>query len=131
MSGSSNGICPKTSAINAFGDGGLFAVAVGSNGWEAYRNSTSYYNPPPLHFSSGWSIARAEARVDPTSSGPSYAITWGPSGHTAWQFKTATQGYTTINTSLVIENDDIDTDGDSDWSLQGSPSPFNLNWGGF
>jgi hypothetical protein len=27
VSGSSNGICPKTSAINAFGDGGLFAVA--------------------------------------------------------------------------------------------------------
>lgn len=125
VSGSTTGHCPKHNGIAAFGNGGLFAVAVGTNGWEAYWNGSAYYNPPALGYSSGWTAALAESWADPTKSGPSYAMTWGPSGQVAWQYKTASVGYTTIDTSEVLANTG------NNWSLGGTPSPFNINWAGF
>lgn len=118
------GICAKTSSITAFGNGGRFSVAVGSNGWEAIWNSNAFYDPPPLGFSSGYSIAKAESYVDPTKAAPSFAMTWGPSGQTTWDYKTGSNPYSKILDSYVSENDY------NNWAFFGRTSPLNINWQG-
>jgi hypothetical protein len=120
-----NYVCPKTNGIAAFGNGGLFAVAhAPSGGLEAFWNSNVFYGPIDVGFSAGYSIARAESRW--TSSGPTYNMTWGPSGQTAWQFKTDGGSYQTINVSSGVQNaPPLDV-----WHLGGTPSPFTIYYSG-
>jgi hypothetical protein len=120
-----NGIaCPYTSDISQFGSGGLFAVALSpAGGWEAFQNSNLIYGPINLGFPSGYSVARAESLW---SVGPTMSITWGPSGQIAWQYKTASVGYTTIGTSSGDQN----PQGTNYWHLGGTPSPFTIYWDG-
>lgn len=134
VSGSSIGHCPYHHGITAFGNGGLFTVAEAANGWEFFWNGNGVWTQSgSLGFMDGWSMAFAEAFVNPNKTGPSYAMTWGPNGQISWQFKTSSKPYTTIDTSDRWANLDSDkvTDSDGDWNLGGTPSPFNINWTGW
>ena len=128
--------CPYHSAISQFGSGGLFDVVYQSGVWHANQNGAQVGTASSLGFTSGWSVASDEAFVGQgascTATAPAEAITFGPSGHNAWQY-TANNGstYSTIQTSAADQNTDSDCDGDGDWNLGGTPSPFNINWTGF
>ena len=116
--------CNKATSINAFGNGGEFAVAHGDTDWEAFWNSNLFYGQP-LDFSGGYSVARAEAAWG--STGPDYNVTWGPSGYPpAWQYKTGTGSYQTIGTSYGAQL----PLGTNYWHLGGSPSPTTIYWDG-
>jgi len=130
------GQCPYHPAISPFGSGGLFDVVYQNGAWQAKQNGNTVATASGLGFTSGWSVAGDEAFAGQgpscTGTGPSEAITFGPSGRNAWQFTTNNGStYSTIQTSAVDQNTDSDCDGDGDWNLGGTPSPFNINWTGF
>jgi hypothetical protein len=124
--------CPVHDAISPFGSGGGFSVRYSNGAWESWRDGSKVWTASSsLGFTSGYSLAFNESWVNPSNGGQALAMTYGPSGHTAWGFSTdGGATWSQIVTSLAY-NDDSDGDSDGDWSMGGSPSPFNLNWGGF
>jgi hypothetical protein len=118
------GQCQFVDAISQFGSGGLFAVAKGTNGWQAFWNSNQVAGPLNMGFVSGTSTVRDEALW--TGAQPSENITFGPMGQTAWQFKVGSGSYQTVQ----ISSGDQDPPGTSYWHLGGSPSPFTIYFDG-
>jgi hypothetical protein len=115
--------CPKQTEISGgFGTGELYAVALSSGGWEGFWNSNLFYGPINLGLPTGYGIARAE--ISRLSTGPTYNMTWGPTGTTKWEYKTGTGNYVEVGTSSGTS---IPA---GDWHLGGTPSPFNLSYMG-
>lgn len=134
ISGQSLFHCPFHAGIPTFGSGGLFDVVYQNGAWHANWNGNEVQGSPltGLGFSSGWSVASDVAFVDKGALAPAEAITFGPQGHNPWQFTTNNGStYSTIQTSQLDQNTDTDDDSDGDWNLQGTPSPFNINWTGY
>lgn len=128
--------CPYTKDIGQFGSGGLFDVEYQSGvGWHARRNGIDVYPPVTgLGFTSGWSVAADVEFIARGYSPPTEAITFGPSCCNKWQFTTNNGStYQDVQTSDRDQNNDTDptADSDGDWNLQGTPSPFNINWTGY
>lgn len=107
-----------------FGSGGNFAAVLATH-WEAFYNSNQIATPVALGFSSGYTVARAEAQW--TTSAPTYDVTWGPSGQTPkWQFKTDSSGCCTSYTN-VANYGSTDFPGDGGWGFnQSSPPAFEI-----
>lgn len=106
-----------------FGEGDLFTAALGSGGWETFWDGQKEYTITGLGFSSGYSVARGEAKWG--SSNPAFNVTWGPSGKTAWQYKTDSSGcctsYTNVLSGATKVNDGL-------WSIGTPPSPFSIKF---
>lgn len=104
-----------------FGYGDVLEVSHNANGWNTYWDTLTEYTVAGLGFSSGYSLAYAEAYWD--SVAPLYDVTWGPTGKRAWQFKTNSSGCCTTFTNVGAEQTWNDLDF---WALNGPPSPFEI-----
>jgi len=121
--------CGRTSGIHAFGNGGLFAVVNTSGSlWSTYWNSNLYKSGPSgLNFTHATPFINAEVyQNDQTQPKPTYSVTWGPSGYTAWQhMDSSADGYVTIDYSL---GEDLCLT--KCYNLGGTPSPTTISWAG-
>lgn len=113
----------ETISRDAFGNGNLYASALGSNGWEAFFNSNPIGSPQSVNlgFSSGFSVARAEALW--SNAAPTYDMTWGPNGQVQWQYKTNSSGCCTSYTNVPSS---AHTYGQSDGWTVGNPTNFHV-----
>jgi hypothetical protein len=136
ISGQASFHCPYTEAINPhFGSGGLFDVVYQNGAWHANQNGNQVGTASGLGFTSGWSIAGDQAWVVKNNSTPNStqeAVTFGQAGNNPWQYTTNNGStYTNVSVSQADQNTDTDGDSDGDWSLGGTPSPFNIKWTGY
>jgi hypothetical protein len=132
--------CPVLNSEPGFGDGHLFAVKHSSGYWHALEDGNSLWssgNGIDLNFSTGHSVAFAEAVFDPSPSYslPAEAITFGPLHQIGYSFTTDHGvSWTDVSNSCPSCYNNLDTDfdwdlnNDNDWNLYALPSPFNINF---
>jgi hypothetical protein len=133
--------CPVTVPLSDFGYGSFFSVTDSSADglWEAKQDGGILWSAGSsfLGFSTGYALAFAETEFA-NGAPQALAMTYGPTGHNAWQYTTngGANWQTVISGGSSPVN--LDTDGDAsldgsppgggDWFIYSPPSPFNVNF---